>query len=130
MYRQKGFTLIELITVIAILGALAVVALPRFLNLQDEANEAALSGVAGAAGSAAAVNLAGALAGDEDFTVVADCADVANAMQGGMPNDYSITASAFATGDSTGAAQDCTLNQVSTGDTTTFTAYYVPDGPS
>ncbi len=55
MYRQKGFTLIELVVVIVILGLLAATALPRFINLQGDAREAAVQGVGGGLRSAAAL---------------------------------------------------------------------------
>ena len=40
MQGQKGFTLIELITVIIIIGILSSVAVPKFINLSDQANAA------------------------------------------------------------------------------------------
>lgn len=55
MFRQKGFTLIELIVVIVILGLLAATALPRFVNLTGDARLASVNGVAGAVRSAAAL---------------------------------------------------------------------------
>ena len=130
--QQSGFTLIELVAVIVILGALAVVALPRFINLQDEAQEAALDGVAGAAGSAAAVNLAGALAGDAAAVTVTNCAAVADAMQGGTPSGYSIVANGgFSSTASTGDEGGCQVDQATSlgGGSADFTGYYVPDAP-
>lgn len=41
--NEKGFTLIEIITVIIIMGILAAVAVPKFFSMQTEAKEAALS---------------------------------------------------------------------------------------
>jgi len=38
--KNKGFTLIELVTVIVLLGILAAVAVPRFINVQEDAREA------------------------------------------------------------------------------------------
>jgi MSHA pilin protein MshA len=128
MQRQKGFTLIELITVIVILGVLAVVALPRYIDLQDEAEEAATDGVAGSLGAAAATNLAGALAGDDsgDVVQVGNCTDVASALASGtLPSsDYEITDNGL--GSTTGESDDCELT--GPGNTSaTFTGYAVPN---
>jgi MSHA pilin protein MshA len=38
--KNKGFTLIELVTVIVLLGILAAVAVPRFVNVQEQARTA------------------------------------------------------------------------------------------
>lgn len=55
MYRQKGFTLIELVIVIVILGLLAATALPRFINITSDARRASVQGVAGGVSAAASL---------------------------------------------------------------------------
>jgi MSHA pilin protein MshA len=45
-YRQRGFTLIELVVVIAILAILAAFAIPRFTSLNREARAASREAVA------------------------------------------------------------------------------------
>lgn len=82
MYRQKGFTLIELVVVIVILGLLAATALPRFIDLTGNARGASVSGVAGGMRSAAALAKAGWLiagSGTTSITMDGQAVDVGGA---------------------------------------------------
>jgi MSHA pilin protein MshA len=126
MNNQKGFTLIELVAVIVILGALAVTAVPQFINLQDEANEAAVKGVAGALGSDAAVNLAGALAGDNSAAAATACGDFD--IQQGISAPYSIVSATTASA-GTGDAFTCKVANKDADVTATFQGYAVPNAP-
>lgn len=103
--QQHGFTLIELVMVIVILGILAAVAVPKFVDLKGDAAQAAVDGVAGGLSSAAAINYAARSAKVTNGNAVANCTDVATALQGGLPTGYVITAAAVAVG----ASVSCTV---------------------
>jgi MSHA pilin protein MshA len=117
--NERGFTLIELIMIIVILGLLAAVAIPKYVDLRGDAGDAAVDGVAAALGSASAINLAVYPLGKQEE--VADCQDVANVIEGGMPSGYTIT-SASITG---GGTATCTVTASTGGYTSTFLGHGV-----
>jgi len=84
------------VMVIVIIGVLAAVAIPKFVDLGSEARTAAVAGVAGGLSSASAVNYAARKANPAKGVAVANCTDVASALQGGLPSGYTITAAAIA----------------------------------
>ena len=110
--KTPGFTLTELIIIIV-----AAVTITKFINLSSNAQTAATNSVADALTSAAASNYSARSLNSSLGVPVANCTDVATALQGGLPSGYTIISATIVTG----AIVTCTLTGPSAS-TATFPA--------
>lgn len=70
MFKQQGFTIIELVVVILLLGILTATALPRFMDVTEQAHTAVVDGVEGGLATGAALFRAQWIAGGQSTAAV------------------------------------------------------------
>ena len=91
--------------------------IPKFINIKADAHRETLEGVAGALSSASAINYGARAVDGTKGDPIANCIDVALALQSGLPNGYTITSAGIGPGDTV----SCIVSDDTSGDTTTFT---------
>lgn len=84
-HSQAGLSLIQVAIALVVLGLLSALAMPQFASASDEARQSALNEVAGALSSASAINYANRKAHGDRGIPVANCADIAATLPGGLP---------------------------------------------
>ena len=116
--RQRGFTLIELITVFVTVSILATTAIQKFMSLQDDSKRAAAQGIAGALESMSTANYLLRTGTTSAATIpVSDCADAASLMLPGAMTGFAIAPKPV----TPGTATTCTVDHVVPGQSTAVT---------
>ena len=100
-FNARGINAIEVSMVLVVLAILASTAIPSFVSNRSDAYKADVEGIAGSLGSASAINYAVRTISKSNGIKVTNCADVANALEGKLGSDYTITSASIEPGSKT-----------------------------
>jgi MSHA pilin protein MshA len=104
-FRERGLSIVEIVITLIVLAILAATAIPSFVEKDVEMHRSAVNGVAGSLGSASAINYAVRSIKSSNGIAVANCVDIAAALESSLPSEYTITSAPI----SPGATQQCTV---------------------
>ena len=88
--NQKGYTLLDLITVSGIVSVLAAAVIPNYVSFSSDAQQSATRAVAGSLGSASAQNVLLRSAGKGGVAIL-NCTDAVKLMMADQVAGFSIT---------------------------------------
>jgi MSHA pilin protein MshA len=122
-HHQKGYTLLDLVTVSGIVSIVAATIVPNYVSLRSDGQQAATLAIAGALGSASAHNVVLRAAGKSGGIAIANCTDTANLMMAGAFAGFSVTPQPIAPGQTA----TCTVEHgvPGSGNASTFIAHGV-----
>ncbi|WP_455209543.1 type II secretion system protein [Kaarinaea lacus] len=89
-FCERGLSLVEIVMMLVVLGILASTAIPSFVDKRAVAHQTAVTGVAGSLGSASAINFTVRSINGSNGIAVANCLDVAKALESSLSSEYSI----------------------------------------
>ncbi|WP_455366112.1 pilus assembly FimT family protein [Kaarinaea lacus] len=105
-FRERGLSIVEIVMMLAVLAILATSAIPSFVDKKSsDATQSTIEGIAGSLGSASAINFAVRSISSSNGIAVANCGDVAKALEGSLSSDYTIATTPI----KPGTTETCTV---------------------
>ncbi len=104
-FHERGLSIVEIVMTLVVLAILAATAIPGLVEKRAETHQPAVIEVAESLGSASAINYTVRSINNSNGIAVADCVDIASALEGSLLPEYTITAAPI----SPGSTQQCTV---------------------
>jgi len=89
-FHERGLSVVEIVMVLVAFAVLASTAIPSVVDNEPKAGRPAVVDIAGSLGSASAINFAVRTISSSNGVAVANCRDVAKALESSLPAAYKI----------------------------------------
>jgi len=117
-FHERGLSVVEFVVALVALAVLASTAIPSVVDKDTKGGQSAVMDIAGSLGSASAINYAVRTISSSNGVAVANCRDVARALEGSLPTAYKIADISI----EPGVTRSCTVTNRS-GESAEFTGH-------